>query len=270
VPEVQVREDALDGLPVVWREAPAEGVPTLYVHGVPNTSAPWEPFLARTGGIAPDLPGFGRSGKPGHFPYSIGGYDAWLERFLEHAGLERFSLVVHDWGAVALVLAQRAPERIHRLVVLNAVPLLPGYRWHRIARVWRRPVAGELFMGLSTKWALRQLSKEANATDGPLPEEFIEDVWEHFDQGTQRAILRLYRAGDEDLLAAAGGDLGRISAPALVVWGDRDPYVPARFADAYGSALGDATVEHLPDAGHWPWFDRPDLIDRVANFLGEA
>src|SRR4249920_116791 len=102
VPEVQVRSGELDGLPVVWREAPSDGVPVLYVHGVPNTSGPWEPFLERTGGIAPDLPGFGRSGKPGHFDYSVAGYDAWLERFVDHVGLERFSLVVHDWGGLAL------------------------------------------------------------------------------------------------------------------------------------------------------------------------
>ena len=72
------------------------------------------------------------------------------------------------------------------------------------------------------------------------------------------------------MLAAAGTDLGRIAAPALVLWGDHDPYVPARFGDDYAEALGNATVEHLPDAGHWPWFDRPDMIDRVAEFLAEA
>jgi pimeloyl-ACP methyl ester carboxylesterase len=58
-------------------------------------------------------------------------------------------LVLHDWGAVGLAFAQRAPERIERLVAIDAVPLLPGYRWHPIARVWRTPVAGEVAMGLA-------------------------------------------------------------------------------------------------------------------------
>ena len=51
------------------REAPPpdDRPPALYVHGNPTNSDDWLPFLERTGGIAPDLPGFGRSGKPAHF-----------------------------------------------------------------------------------------------------------------------------------------------------------------------------------------------------------
>ena len=52
---------------------------------------------------------------------------------------------------------------------------------------------------------------------------------DHFDQGTQRAILRLYRSSPPDVLAAAGERLGELDVPALVVWGTRDPYIPARF-----------------------------------------
>jgi pimeloyl-ACP methyl ester carboxylesterase len=47
----------------------------------------------------------------------------------------------------------------------------------------------------------------------------------------------------------------------------RDPFIPGRFAAAYASALGDATLLELPDAGHWPWMDDPQLIERVAGFL---
>ncbi len=69
------------------------------------------------------------------------------------SGLDRFSLVVHDWGVVGLATAQRLHERLERLVVMAGVPLLPGYEWHRWARIWRTPFAGEMAMGLSTKWA---------------------------------------------------------------------------------------------------------------------
>jgi pimeloyl-ACP methyl ester carboxylesterase len=100
-----------------------------------------------------------------------------------------------------------------------------------------------------------------------MPRALADASWPHFDQGTQRAILRLYRSSPEERLAAAGAALGRITCPALVLWGDRDRDLPPAFADAYGAALGDARVEHLPDAGHWPWYDRPDVIDRVARFL---
>jgi pimeloyl-ACP methyl ester carboxylesterase len=93
-------------------------------------------------------------------------------------------------------------------------------------------------------------------------------MYAKLDFGTQRAIIKLHRSVKSGTLAAAGAGLHRIEAPALVVWGDADPFIPARFADAYGDALGGVTeVVHLADAGHWPWLDRPDLIERVAAFL---
>ena len=80
---------------------------------------------------------------------------------------------------------------------------------------------------------------------GPLPADYVDSIWAHFDQGTQRAILKLYRSAPPAVLAGAGARQGDIRAPALVLWGDRDPYIPAEFADATGAALGDATVRHL-------------------------
>ena len=268
--EVTERRSQVAGVEVFWRRAEpdAGAAPALYVHGVPTNSDDWLPFLDLTGGVALDLPGFGRSGKPADFDYSIAGYDRLLEAFLDAAGVDRFSLVVHDWGSVGLATAQRLRERIERLVVLPCVPFLPGYEWHRIARVWRRPVAGELFMGFTTRWAFKQVSKEANTTPGPLPGHMIDSIWKHFDHGTQRAILKLYRSSPPAVLEAAGRELGAITSPALVLWPTEDPYIGPRFGPAYAEALGNAELEMVEGAGHWPWLDRPELVERVAGFVG--
>ena len=75
---------------------------------------------------------------------------------MDQLGLERFTLVVHDWGAVGLALAQRFPERIERLrdvldrAVRARLPLAP--RGARLAD----PVLGELLMGFTTRWGLRR------------------------------------------------------------------------------------------------------------------
>src|ERR1019366_9861076 len=92
----------------------------------------------------------------------------------------------------------------------------------------------------------------------------------HFDQGTQRAILRLYRSSPASVLEEAGANLGRLTMPALVAWGVKAPYIPARFAAAYAAALPNAELLELPDAGHWPWIDRPELVQRLAGFLGDG
>src|SRR5215213_6270749 len=139
MPRVREQEEPIAGTRVLWREAPANAgaAPVLYLHGVPGNGSDWLPFLERTGGYAPDLPGFGRSDKPAHFDYSIAGYAAFLREYVDRLGLERLSLVMHDWGSVGLALAQAIPDRIERLIAIDVVPFLPGQRWHRVARIWR-------------------------------------------------------------------------------------------------------------------------------------
>jgi pimeloyl-ACP methyl ester carboxylesterase len=52
-----------------------------------------------------------------------------------------------------------------------------------------------------------------------------------------------------------------------VLWGNADPYIPARFGAGYAATLGDATLEVVQDAGHWPWIDRPELSTRIVEHL---
>lgn len=264
------RLEAHGDLPLFWRSAPSLGsadAPPLYLHGVPGSSDDLLPFLERTGGLAPDLPGFGRSGKPEYLKYTIDEYAGFIERFLDMLEVERVRMLVHDWGAVGLAFAQAHPERVERLVVCNAVPFLPGYEWHKMARIWRKPLLGELAMGMTTRRMLRRSSVEANATPGPMPDAWLDSVMEHFDQGTQRAILRLYRSSPSEVLVQAGEHLSRLEMPSLVLWGMRDPYIPERFAHDYAQVLPNSELVELADAGHWWWLDRPDAIERAADFL---
>jgi pimeloyl-ACP methyl ester carboxylesterase len=242
---------------ILWREA--AGLPVLYLHGVPTDGDDWLPFLEQTGGFAPDLPGFGRSGKRGDLDYTMDGLGRFVEAFADARGLDRMQMVVHDWGAVGLLFAMRAPERIERLVIINAVPFLPGYRWHRVARIWRRRGAGELFMGSTTAASIGLLVPDLK------PRANV--VAQRFDQGTQRAVLRLYRSAPEDKLARAGQDLGRITCPALVLWGERDPYIDPSFAHAYADALPNATARVIEGAGHWPWLQDAELVRILSSFL---
>jgi pimeloyl-ACP methyl ester carboxylesterase len=95
-------------------------------------------------------------------------------------------------------------------------------------------------------------------------------IHEHFDSGTKRAVLGLYRDADPEKFVPVAAELGSLSGPSLVIWGDADPYIPARFGDALADMIGgEARVEHLPDAGHWPWLDRPDIVETVTNYIAE-
>jgi pimeloyl-ACP methyl ester carboxylesterase len=261
----------IDESPVFYRSAPAPDPPSLYLHGVPTSSEDWIAFLERTGGLAPDLIGFGRSGKGGHLDYSPQGLTDFVERFLAELGVERVKLVGQGWGAaVALLLAARRPERVERLVVIDAVPLLEGFRWNRTVRLLRRPLIGELVMGSVPRSLLLRHLRRGSVNPDAWSEEQLRRVWEQFDQGTQRALLRLHRAGGESGLAELGAGLGSLQTPTLIVWGERDPWFAPEFADAYGTRLPQATIRRVPDAGHWPWLDQPSVIDLVTDFLVRA
>jgi len=260
----------VDGVRTFYRRVGGEGPPVVFVHGHPTHSEDWLPFLERLDApaLAPDLPGWGYSERPEGFDYSMHGLARFVGRFLDRLEVEEHSLVVHDWGVVGLIDAQRRPARVRRLVIMNAVPLLPGYRWHWIARfVWRVPAVGELSNLTATKPALRLLSRQATPRPGPMPEEFVELALRARRPGTWPESLALYRSADPELLAAAGTNLDRLECPALVAWGARDPYLPMEFARAYADRLPRAELLALDDAGHWPWLDRPDLVDRVNRFL---
>ena len=61
--------------------------------------------------------------------------------------------------------------------------------------------------------------------------------------------------------------VGAIDCPALVLWGERDPYIGLSDGRAFERQIGGARFVPVADAGHWPWIDRPELVDEVVEFL---
>jgi pimeloyl-ACP methyl ester carboxylesterase len=267
---VRVDEQTIQvgGASVFYRSAPAARGTVLFLHSAPTSSDDWAPFLERTGGIAPDLIGFGRTTKAHNLEYSFDAYVNFVEDLLHTLGVDRVTLVGHGWGAaIGLVFAQRHPDRVQRLVLCNAIPLLDSFRWPSLVRWLRRPLIGELLMGATNQRRLAKTLRRGCVRPDAWSEERTAAVWEQFDQGTQRATLRLQRSVDERGLAAAGAKLAELDRPALVVWGARDPWLDPDFADAYAARLPRASLELVADAGHWPWLDQPAVIDLVAEFL---
>jgi pimeloyl-ACP methyl ester carboxylesterase len=252
-------------------EGPRPEHPVLFVHGNPNSADEWRPFLDRLEGrrrcLAFDLIGWGQSERRKDLDHTADTLAWFVKEFIDAMALERFDLVVHDWGSIALVPASWRPESVGRIVAMNTATLWDQYRWHWVARLWQTPVVGELLNATTTRFGTLQILRQATPRPGSLPE-VADDIHRHLDGTTKRAILELYRSAPPEKLGQLGSRLGAITAPALVLWGDKDPYTQPRFGDYYKDALGgEVRVEHLPDAGHWVWLDRPDVVAKVAAFL---
>jgi pimeloyl-ACP methyl ester carboxylesterase len=245
--------------------------PVLLFHGNPGNANDWKPFLERLEGrrraLAPDLLGWGESDRPKSFRWTMEALASWVGDLIDALEVAQYDLVVHDWGSIALVTSARRPQAVGRMAVMNAVPLVPEYRWHWVARLWRRRGVGEALNAITSKFGTRQLLRQSVMNpDARL--ELSDLIHAHFDRGTKRAILDLYRDADPEKFIPIAESLARLTGPALVVWGDADPYLGLEFADRIAAALaGEARVDHVPGAGHWPWLDRPEVVGTVCDFL---
>ena len=183
---------------------------------MPTSSDDWLAPLERPAGVAPDLPGFGRSGKAGNVDYSLRGYADFVERFLDALELARVALVGHGWGAaIALVFAQRLPSGSAGWRSSTPSRCSTASAGRR-CRVVAAPGIGELMMGSTNRWLLARRLRAGAATPDAWPDARIDAVWEQFDQGTQRAILRLYRSARPPALARPAPNWVSCGAPALV------------------------------------------------------
>jgi pimeloyl-ACP methyl ester carboxylesterase len=274
---VDVRETQLvvDGVRVVVREAGPSGreEAVVFVHGNPGSSRDWDDLLGRTGefarAVALDMPGFGRAEKPDAFEYTVQGYSRFLASALDALGVRRAHLVLHDFGGPwGLAWAANDPDAVASVVLINTGVLI-GYRWHYLARIWRTPVLGELFQATTTMPGFRMLLRHGNPRG--LPRDFLERMYRDFDRGTKRAVLRLYRATPPGLLEAPLPTMRELDPPALVVWGDRDPYLPVEHAERQRQAFPSAEVAVLDGSGHWPFADDPERVAAiVVPFLRRA
>jgi pimeloyl-ACP methyl ester carboxylesterase len=237
----------------------------VFVHGFPASSRCWEALLPRVAelgrAVAWDMPGFGKADKPRGFDYTVDGFARFMQAALEQLRIERAHLVLHDFGGPwGMAWASVNTERLGSVVMMNSGILAPG-RWHSFARQLRRPIVGELVMAATTRRAWRR----ANSRDEKLPPAFIEALYDDYDWGTRRAGLSLYRATDfggpeyERIVSV----LGPLDPPALMIFGEKDPFVPVKAADRNREALRSAKLETLPESGHWPMVDDPDGVWRV-------
>jgi pimeloyl-ACP methyl ester carboxylesterase len=248
----------------------------VFVHGNPGSCDYWEPLASAVGAldlraIAFDLPDFGETIAAPGFEHSAPGYAAFVDAALAALGVERVHLVLHDFGGpIGLTWAATHAERIASITLID-IGILPGYKWHRLARIWRTPVLGELFMATATRRAFLALVDR----DEPrgLPRPFKERMYDHYDRRTKRAVLKLYRATDEpgapdpQLVAA----LKAADPPALVIWGGGDAYLPSSYAERQREFLSRAEVHVLPHSGHWPIADDPAEVERLLiDFLPRA
>jgi pimeloyl-ACP methyl ester carboxylesterase len=256
--------------------------PVILLHGFPESHRTWRhivPDLARDHFVlAPDQRGYARSSKPeGVEHYTPDRIVADLLALADHFEIDRFTLVGHDWGgAIAWVAALGQPQRVARLVIVNAPHPLVFQRSLFDDRDQRRASQyitrfrdtaidrGLVGAGLERFFSSTFAQVLTGVVAGEDKAAYL-DEWGN--PGAMTAMLNWYRASsiivpamDEDPPRPAWLDapFPPVTQPTLVVWGMADkallpvqldlaPYVP------------DLTVEKV-DAGHFVPWEQPDAV----------
>ncbi|MFZ5723386.1 MAG: alpha/beta fold hydrolase [Pseudomonadota bacterium] len=251
------------------------GEAVVFVHGSPGSADDFLPLASAVSAFAPnitlDMPGFGEADKPRDFSYGVDAGAEYLGKVIDRFAIRRAHLVLHDFGgAWGLTWAALNMPRLASVTLMNC-GLLPGYRWHNIARIYRTPLLGELFMRIMNRRGFRS----ALTQDSPrgLPADFVDTMYDHFDRDTRHAVLQLYRNTPDPGTRSETmrRTFGAIDRPALVFWGSHDKYLPARFAEAQREILPQAEIHVLEGSGHWPMIDNADAVrERLVPFLRTA
>jgi pimeloyl-ACP methyl ester carboxylesterase len=258
--------------PILQAGDPQASEAVVFVHGNPGPKEDWQDLVRQVGefgrAIAPDMPGYGDADKPEDFDYTNDGYARHLAGILEQLGVARAHLVMHDFGgAWGLVWAIQHAAAFASATLVNTGVLL-DYRWHRLARIWRTPVLGDLFMASTTKPAFRMLLSHDNPR---LPSTAVDRIYEASrSRGTKQAVLKLYRATPAPAMGALRDPLRELDRPALVVWGTDDAYIPWEQAERQRESFPSARIQLLEGLGHWPFLEDPARVaEHVLPFLRE-
>jgi pimeloyl-ACP methyl ester carboxylesterase len=276
-----LEEIELHGHRVAYRCA-GNGPVIVLVHGITATSATWErvmPALAkRFTVLAPDLLGHGESAKP-RGDYSLGAYASGIRDLMIALELDRATFVGHSLGGgIAMQLAYQFPERLERLVLVSSGGL--GKEVHLMLRLVALPAA-EYVLPLLVAEPLRNAGEALAALVGRLglhagPD--LEEIAHGFaslgDVEARQAFVHTARSiiDVEGQRASARDRLYLASeVPTLLIWGERDPIIPADHGRQAQREIPGSRLELFPEAGHFPYRSDPQrFVDALSDFIADT
>jgi len=275
---------------------PEEGEPIIFLHGFPESHRTWRHQLADLSRdhfvIAPDQRGYAGSDKPPEIEeYATDKIVADVFALADELGIDRFTLVGHDWGGAAAWLAALTDQaRVKRLVIVNAPHPLVFARSlakdgaqraaSQYVRAFRDPRMEQRIgeMGLGAFYE-KNFGRHADLSKIPDEERtaYITD-WSR--PGALTAMLNWYRASKMEVPAVGEAaeapawtqaEFPKLMMPVLVIWGLQDQALLPEQLDGLDALIGDLRIVTSATGGHFiPW-EEPEIVNSaIRDFVVES
>ena len=253
-----------------------EGPPALFVHGTPTWSFEYRHVIRAAVGtsrcIAPDHLGFGLSDRPRQASYAPEAHALRLREFVDGLGLDRFALVVHDYGG-PIGLPLSLAGRVTRLVIMNTWmwPLDDDKEMVSRARIVQGALGRWLYRHVNA--SLKVIMPSAYGRRSLLTRNIHRQYLEPFRSKDDRVLVLWPLA--QALLGSSAyyRELySRIDAlrvvPTSIIWGLRDTAFRPHLLARWKTELPEASVLALDNVGHWPHEEAPsEVAEAIAEFL---
>ncbi len=278
----------------VWTTGDAASPPIIFLHGFPESHRTWRHQLAEFGAthycIAPDQRGYAGSSKPEAMEaYRVPLLIADVFALADAMGVERFTLVGHDWGgAIAWGVALKDQVRVARLIQCNAA--------HPF--VFQRTLIFDLKQREHSQYmrVFRERDIESEIADKGIGWFFEERFAQHISSGLVdlgdrdaylaewsqpgaiRAMLNWYRASPMEVPSMDAPCITtpflerpfpKLTIPTLVIWGMKDEALLPCQLDGLQDHIEDLSVVRIAEAGHFVPWEAPEAVNSaIRGFLG--
>jgi len=262
----------VDGTRVHYR-IEGEGPPLLLLHGVLAQLQTWDGWVDRLKQhyqiVRVDLPGFGLTG-----PFARGEYTPqfaveFFERIRKELGYERFHLAGNSLGGfISWYYAAHYPQHVDKLILID--PLSYPFKSPWVMRFVSLPIIGEITRFFAPRHVVRQNTRAVYGNHRLVTDEIVDRYYELLlREGNRSAMVDFFRAGGVHFALDRNGGyhehIPKITAPTLLMWGERDRWIPVSLVERWKQDLPGIGVKLYPGAGHIPMEESPEITAADAH-----
>lgn len=260
----------IDGMQVHYR-IEGKGMPIVLIHGTGASLHTWDDWTLKLKEnyqvIRMDLPAFGLTGPNKSGDYSIKQYTQFLEEFVVKMKLDSIFLAGNSLGGnIAWNYASKNPEKVQKLILVDASGLPTNKPQPWIFKMAKTPVLSKLFLYITPKSIIEDNLKQVYEDDTKISDALITRFHDMaLREGNRKAFVDRAKIDFTTSEASKKEQLQNIQTPTLLIWGAKDTWIPLDNGKRMDALLPNSKLVVLQNSGHVPMEENPKESFKVLN-----